>query len=50
VELKFEEIANQEDKVRNKMNIIVNDNNINKNTISIKKNQKIYYVQYIKKI
>ena len=40
-ELKFEEIANQEDKIRNKMNIIVNDNNIDKNNISIKKSKDI---------
>ena len=42
-ELKFEEIANNEDKIRNKMNIIVNDNNnnIDKNNISIKKSKDI---------
>ena len=41
-ELKFEEIANQEDKLRNKMNILVYDNNnIINNNISIIKSKDI---------
>jgi len=42
-ELTFEELANQDDKIRNKMNIIVRDNNIpyNKNTVLIKKSKDI---------
>ena len=38
-ELNFEELANEEDKIRNKMNIIVNDNNISNEISSIKKSK-----------
>ena len=38
-ELNFEELANKEDKIRNKMNIIVYDNNISNNISSIKKSK-----------
>ena len=42
-ELTFEELANQNDKIRNKMNIIVNDNNyiINPDVSAIKKSKDI---------